>query len=730
MKTTSNLTRLLLTLIACIGFLSFEEIRADDYKQYSKQLREEIWGWQKPEFHNYTVPEKYKNESGVILALHEEIIATGKSKIRFDPNSFFALNKELSYTQIYRRLILLNDKAALEENSEVSFIEQQRSVGFRVATKNRYVVGVRIIKPDGTVREVDMDEAVSVTEGKKEKERYKKLAIPDLQVGDILDYFFYEEGRVDYQNIPPRDFYLSSIYPILSYTIHCEIDKKLTTEYRSVNNAPEFEVTTNEEGDVILDLKSTDLPKREADRWISPLRQFPTVRLAIYFNSNTNIFKPGSFRKGGVYKNISPDMILHDAMGYFAGSNYYMYAYRDIKRKAKKHFQEHSGMNTQVKADYLYYSLLAYANYYENIVPTIFIRTLYKLFDDFKIENKVGFATNRFDARNNEVLLAWDFNPLLIANNGNDIYTAPLRNYYIGNNPYHEGEPIHTVIVKKMNPQSKEGIKGIYGKLDFPVSSAEDNLSKILVGVDFSGDDLLTLIIDREVRLTGYMRSEAYSSLILRSEWHDAVSYYLGEETYLETLEKKNKQKEIESYHASIEKSNKKREENIKMEISSIYDMEPKELMEYSFSKFGITPNDPQMVFKLKYSIDGFVKRAGNNYILDVGKMIGKQAVLNDKERNRNMDSYLPYARNYEHEININIPQGYSVENIDKLNKKVDNEYGRFISTATINGNVLNVKVEKTYKTNYIPVTKWNEMVEVIDEGNDFYAQSVVLRKN
>jgi hypothetical protein len=95
-------------------------------------------------------------------------------------------------------------------SSEISYIEQAVSEGALVRTKNQYVVGVRIIKPDNSVKEVDMDEAVSVAEGKKEKGSYKKLAIPDLQVGDIQDYFIREEGRIDYLNISPQTFFLQA----------------------------------------------------------------------------------------------------------------------------------------------------------------------------------------------------------------------------------------------------------------------------------------------------------------------------------------------------------------------------------------------------------------------------------------------------------------------------------------------------------------------------------------
>ena len=39
--------------------------------------------------------------------------------------------------------------------------------------------------------------------------------------------------------------------------------------------------------------------------------------------------------------------------------------------------------------------------------------------------------------------------------------------------------------------------------------------------------------------------------------------------------------------------------------------------------------------------MDNFVKKAGNNYILDAGKLIGKYRRIEDKDRTRTLDIYM-----------------------------------------------------------------------------------------
>lgn len=135
------------------------------------------------------------------------------------------------------------------------------------------------------------------------------------------------------------------------------------------------------------------------------------------------------------------------------------------------------------------------------------------------------------------------------------------------------------------------------------------------------------------------------------------------------------------------------------------------------------------MIYDVNYTLDGLVKRAGNNYILDAGKLIGSQITLNDNTRNRAVDVYMPYARCYEHEIKVQIPSGYKVENPEILNKNIDNECGAFVSTAKLDGSVLTINVKKVYKHNFELAGDWNKLAQMIDAANDFYVRSVVLRK-
>ena len=245
----------LLCIFIALPSLAFDN---NDYKKFVEKVKEEVWGQDLPQFKNRNVPAKYKNESAVILARYEEVIVDQKRKF-----SFWAGNKmvkQINGTQIQRYLIQIKDKAALDKFSTFDFQTYNRSYSYFGRDDHRTVLGVKVIKADGTERIIDSSDYQDVEEGKKGKDKRAKLAVPDLQIGDLIDYFFYDLDYIKEENMPPFVFVFRSKYPTLDYQIHCAIDKKLCTQYRAMNGAPDF-TASNDDDNVILDVRVKDIEK-------------------------------------------------------------------------------------------------------------------------------------------------------------------------------------------------------------------------------------------------------------------------------------------------------------------------------------------------------------------------------------------------------------------------------------------------------------------------------------
>ena len=213
----------------------------DEYLKRAEQIAQEVWGEKDPAFQNNLIPDEFKNESAVILAKKYDIDAASRSKFKVGILTM-GTNKEIVYRYCLREKVKIQDKVALEDFSEINYQRlNKRSNSFmliKMRDKQVTFIGARIHKTDGSTREVRMDESVAIKNEKDSKEN--KLAIPDLQVGDILDFYIQTEAQLELTPLDPFEFLLASDYPILNYTIKGNVSKKYAIEYRNANMAPDF----------------------------------------------------------------------------------------------------------------------------------------------------------------------------------------------------------------------------------------------------------------------------------------------------------------------------------------------------------------------------------------------------------------------------------------------------------------------------------------------------------
>lgn len=715
---------------------------AADYRVHANELRATVWGWNMEAFKNSPeVPEKYKNESAVIIARHEQIEATSKNKFRMNALLFGDVNKELYYTHIDRIMVKLNDKKALAEYSELSFKEEQKTVGYLRSNKLKTVVGARILKPDGTVQEVDVDaDAVTITEGKKDKEAFKKLAIKGLEVGDILDYFYAEEMELETLNAPSSLFPFFSRYPTLSYSAECVLGNQLTVEYRSLNGAPEFQQSTNEDNNVVLKISAKDLTvvdNLKLVRWKSIIRDLPLVRLVMLNNSSKLIYKPASARKKGVYKNVDPSNILKDKRCELATTENQMFWMKDIYKKVNSAIQNYKqkmpGATNEDMALYIYDALRFYwpSNYYDYSYDKFHL-ALEKLLKENSIECKMCLTTSSYGARSNEIVNAEDLYTFVSANDNKQLFFMPNGYKYAGEIPFmHQGEMASAASVIKYKSNSPDGLEGLVTEFQVPIASSSQNSIAVKSVISFSDDNPQELILDRHVSAIGGSKDDMQNTLLLFEDWDKLMRkrLLLDMDIWQELAADKDRRKFIDRYKTSFEEKRKAQEELIRSEIKEYHGTNSGDMLSYSIGSLGSTPDAPAFKYEVKYKMDGMVKRAGNDLILDAGKLIAQPWTPSEKERKRVLDVYLETPVVLEWETAVVIPNQYTVEGIDKLNKSIENNFGKFISVASLEGDTLKIKAVKAYNTSFIDKKDWPRILEIVDKNNEFTAQSVMLKR-
>lgn len=90
---------------------------------------------------------------------------------------------------------------------------------------------------------------------------------------------------------------------MLSYTVHCEIDDKLTTQYRTLNGAPDFKQSKDENGNILLDVAVKDIEQTEPDLWYNPMQQTP---MTLMYITNSKMKNTPIFQKAPQKKDYNP----------------------------------------------------------------------------------------------------------------------------------------------------------------------------------------------------------------------------------------------------------------------------------------------------------------------------------------------------------------------------------------------------------------------------------------
>lgn len=713
----------------------------DDYRKRSEEVKRQVWGWNIPAFNNRTIPAQYANEPGVVLARHQEIKATANSGGRY---------KEMVFINTFREQVKINDKATLDEYSEFSYRKYRKATMFFAGRKDAGTLaflGIRIIKPNGTVKEVDISEEVLTKNEKNEKD--SKVAISGLEVGDIIDYFLsrQEEANVRYTT-DPYLFVFGEEKPMLHYSIHCEFGEACAVEYRAMNGAPEFKVKKNANGDNILDAEVKNMAKSPVDLWMSSVRQLPILRL------NVRVGGPRKNRReaGEVYPNQDYLKIIEDVKidikDDFYGSQLGLGAYvlsGEIKNMIRK-VRRDDNLPKDSLPYYIYYAFRYIAYYkvdpkdpilvgternYRRVNNKKFLILLSLILDKLDVPNEIVLAASRYGPDTKQVMLESDLDYMIRTTEGKPIYMCAdgvFTNCNYVQSEF-EGQQDAVVAVRKFTDKVIHLEDG-ESMASIPVSLNKHNvqIEKLRIAV---ADNMEQLKINRQTVLKGHMRDAEQKRLILFEDSYDEERKSLGiKESFMETFADSRRNRTLaDEYTAAFAKARSEWKDQFMEEVAERFDQKPSSLTQFKIDNMGLRHSRPDMIYSTEFTMDGWIKKGGNNYIVDIGKLIGSQLQLKPNQQERSVDVYMSFARSFEYIIAMEIPAGYKAEGLDKLNISKTNETGSFIVETKQSDNLLQIRVVKIYAEAFQRADRWKGIVEVVNAANDFQSKKILLRK-
>jgi hypothetical protein len=664
-------------------------------------VKAEVWQNAPKEFKETAIPSRWAEESAVI-------IATG-----FKYDSYFIKKRFTEFIVFHHRVKLL-DKAAVDEFSEISFDEHfLDKKQFRKAD-SYLVFGIKVIKPNGTEKEADLKDAVKDNSESNDL----KIAVPDLEPGDIIDYF--AAGKKMYPLAVDRHIasttLLAGRYPVMTRMMNFNLHPMYQLESIPFNGSPNFSKTEDENNRKFIFI-DTMRNKEESFPFAFGHLYAPEIRYRVKRNEDKRNFKKTATDYLDAYTyNMSSSTMLSQILSELNVEkdprNLSYQAYYLLRHPVMMNYylgtSAEEPMNEEVDSDY-YFKLLS------------------KLLGVKSIGHNIMLISNReYGSLQDQVSLEYA-DVVLRVNADKPIYLSRIGPLEIPGlvPPEFEFESVPSLMSSVYPSDGNRGSN----ETTIPPRAADQNVTTTELNVNINANEPSFIDVTRDVSVLGHNK-----------KWHQmlVVTNYDYLREYNRPLYKESATflKMCKDFYAHIEKLEQQkaqdynaRDRKVKQDIEEAFSSKVNQYKNFQLKSIGMWDETPYTEYRDEFTLENMTKKAGPNYILELPKLIEKQTEITAKQRTRTQDIYMSYARTYVNKISFKIPEGYTIEGIENLNKDVQNETGGFVSTAKVEGDMLRITSKKYYSANYFPAKDWEKMMLFLDAAVEFSNAKVLLKK-
>ncbi len=348
-----------------------------------------------------------------------------------------------------------------------------------------------------------------------------------------------------------------------------------------------------------------------------------------------------------------------------------------------------------------------------------------------EVDNLMVYASGNRGPKLNEIMTSADLNNIIMIRNVDhpyygfpNIFTVPG---YIP--PYLEN--IKNAITVDTKGQTETNFKRFNRSttnIGGTPASANTRIEKMELAIS-SQDNMLD--VKRRSVVRGHYKSVGQQNLVLFEDYYNSErKYFNDDKDLIERLSDGRKTKKFaEELEAAFAEARKNNKEAFLSEAKSFFELDVTDMSDYKVENIGARHTSPDFIYSSQFKLSGIIKKAGSSYIIDIGKLQGSQLKIEGDQRNRSLDVYSPFARSLQYQIILKIPEGYTAEGLEALNKKVENATGAFISQAVVEGSSINLSIMKIYRNAYESSANWKQMLAFIDAAAEFSNAKILFKK-
>lgn len=697
-------------------------------EKLDKIKKDIVFGEEEDMFKVNEVNPKWKNESAVILS----------QKLKY---SYISDGNNSKLVQLFRRRVKLQDKAAVDFFSEFYFSTSED-------------IGIRLIKKSGTVKDIDTKGAKSVDGDVKISSFYytlsgstgrKKLAIQDLEIGDIIDYYYKYENSVFTNNAQKAISFEAIIltlnwsYPVMAQKVDFEVERGFCINFNSYNGAPKIEEVTGGTNRRIknFSMVDKDREKEKEEIWSYEYRSMPTIKFQVVYTSPRTkddapyflgeLWTPKSSVSTEELGVVAGRILMNDTdpnISFFSNA---------ILDHLSKKYKTITDPKKFVEDAYYYFRAISLINpidysysyskkYRQEINDELFVKVMGVVLKRKQIKYEILAAIPRTIGTINELILTSEIEWLLKVEAGKSMYLYPFTRF---SNPSDSKANLEGTEAYEITPNRNQKLIKV-AKTTLPVTTHQQNNMSLLMEAGLS-DNMELVTINRTFEVIGLAKNGYSSAVLIPTDCMESDAKKYNPDHGKEKGNKKRLEEAQKKAKEAKDEADKKKLEEMKKDAEKEFEVEKYE--SFAVTQDGRYNDSSELIFNEKFTAKNLTKKVGPNYIFEIGKLLGDQVQLKEEDMKRSFDVYMPYARSYTYDILLNIPKNYTVDGIAVLNMNVANATGGFVSEAKQEGTKLIVKIKKYYTHNYENKKDWPLMVAFLEKAFDFTQKKVLLKK-
>lgn len=727
-----------------ISTLQAQKVVESRTQKIEREKIEKLFAEENPIFLNKNYSDKYKNESGVILS----------QKIEY---THFVDGKKHIIVEKTRKRILLLDKAIVEEYSIFYF---NKAADYRDYNKSINIpFAIRIEKQNGLRKIIDLKDAVTLELPNNEVQyagnninapsQQHKIAIPNLQVGDIVETIseysiLCGESFLNVEfEFPCLTKVLNEQLPIAKQLIVYKVPEDYFINFNGINGAPKKLKIDKDSKNSSLNnysFTSENDDKIANEQYLFNQRVYKNVhfqavraaKLALIKSAPLFIVGEPNVPINAIPKEKIASLVYEIIKGeriFFQHQDYYSRFKAEFKTVARN--IPISDTARYIRVAYNFYRNKvtiedrALDNYGNMISDMAFVNLMIDVLKDRAIDFEIHFAPDNSQFKLNEVasfsLLSW-----LIKANG-----KWMANFNYGGNfgdiPYQfSGSESYMVNLDRKRKNTTCEI----GKI--PMLNFTNSMQNAISTCKVSDADWNMNVV-RTSKINGSCK-EQYAGYALANYDHSKrdFSLYNGRKPNEEESEVgRNKHRLSEGNRIKQDKAaqDAKTQNDLMSKLLIANGIKTEKYVNFNLIQPGNDDLNPELIFSDEYIANNSFRKIGPDYLLSLESLIETQETFIENERKRKNPVFLNFPNIYAIEINIKVPSGYKPIIPQDFNKIIDNALFGFEASAIEVDNELKIKLKQIYKRDFYTLEEWPDYLDFADLMLDYTHKKLVFKK-